>query len=811
MIVYVSLLHNMSYFDVLQTAYLTASLLIDPQSELTILLTATIQADLKSDNFLTVCTALQAIPTIANVELANVFLPEVVGLVKHERDQVKKRALVTLHSLLKVDPTIGSEISKVFVEKLGYKEPVVMFAVLPGLYELISRDPKPYKGLVHYFTNILKQAAEGKLGRSWVTHKAPAPFLQITLLRLLALLGKDDPEVSCDMKVIIMDVWKRAQALMNQAGNAILFECMKTATTIVPSDALYSLSLDTAAIFLNSTDNNLKCAGIEILSRLIEDGDAGKVQQHQMSIVTALRSPDVTLKARTLDLLFRMSGPHNIDVVFNEVIAYITDDSIDEESRRSASTHLLEAAEKFAPSLSWFVDSITELLKKAGVLAPIAAQHSLMQVIKECSEGNDAPGDIMLQHKTMQSYYQLLTTSKVSIPLTKVICWTLGEYGYQAGISFESVCMALADTLESRGSASDLAIVCISALSKISLRNGKPLPPEVMSILRSLKFSKKLQVQQAAHEACTIAEKRSELQSAALYQSSANVDLGFLDGIAQEALNSGAAPYIQKSDREVIGIGFEEPSIPSSSPARDLRYEAYETQTANVTESLPPVDLFNDLDIQQQDTQPARQNVMDDISPSILQVNKSPSNRKWGPHARASPGPAMDTISMAEQSVTTSVPQSKSAPASPSLVGVADPLQESLAASLFGTSKPAIRDTATIGVRKMVQKSKDQPAAFDLLDLAPEPASTGTGETNKAAQSLDILDLLDEPAVKQVAQNTDVDPFDTMLDQEPSPTGDIFDLQMGQSQSAGTGSAPSQTTIGTTSVPTSIDPFQDLL
>ena len=42
----------LSLFSV-QTAYMAASLLIDPKSELTILLTATIQADLKSDNFLT--------------------------------------------------------------------------------------------------------------------------------------------------------------------------------------------------------------------------------------------------------------------------------------------------------------------------------------------------------------------------------------------------------------------------------------------------------------------------------------------------------------------------------------------------------------------------------------------------------------------------------------------------------------------------------------------------------------------------------------------------------------------------------------
>ena len=32
-----------------------------------------------------------------------------------------------------------------------------MVAALCGLHELIRRDPAPYRNLVHYFTNILKQ------------------------------------------------------------------------------------------------------------------------------------------------------------------------------------------------------------------------------------------------------------------------------------------------------------------------------------------------------------------------------------------------------------------------------------------------------------------------------------------------------------------------------------------------------------------------------------------------------------------------------------------------------------------------------
>jgi AP-4 complex subunit epsilon-1 len=54
-----------------------------------------------------------------------------------------------------------------------------MVASLCGLHDLIRRDTKPYRNLTHYFTNILKQAAEGKLGRSYEYHRAPAPFVQV--------------------------------------------------------------------------------------------------------------------------------------------------------------------------------------------------------------------------------------------------------------------------------------------------------------------------------------------------------------------------------------------------------------------------------------------------------------------------------------------------------------------------------------------------------------------------------------------------------------------------------------------------------
>ncbi len=54
-----------------------------------------------------------------------------------------------------------------------------MAAALCALRTLLEHDPAPYRNLTHYFTNILKQAAEGKLGRAYEYHRAPAPFVQV--------------------------------------------------------------------------------------------------------------------------------------------------------------------------------------------------------------------------------------------------------------------------------------------------------------------------------------------------------------------------------------------------------------------------------------------------------------------------------------------------------------------------------------------------------------------------------------------------------------------------------------------------------
>ena len=68
-----------------------------------------------------VCTALSAICHIVSPELVGVFLPQVTALLRHDRDLVKKKALLAMHRFIQVDPAVAPDEERHLIDKIGYK------------------------------------------------------------------------------------------------------------------------------------------------------------------------------------------------------------------------------------------------------------------------------------------------------------------------------------------------------------------------------------------------------------------------------------------------------------------------------------------------------------------------------------------------------------------------------------------------------------------------------------------------------------------------------------------------------------------
>ncbi len=60
-------------------------------------------------------------------------------------------------------------------------------------------------------------------------------------------------------------------------------------------------------------------AGIDALGRMVRI-DPKHAADHQLAVVDCLRSHDVALKRKTLELLYKMAGPANVEVVAREVL-----------------------------------------------------------------------------------------------------------------------------------------------------------------------------------------------------------------------------------------------------------------------------------------------------------------------------------------------------------------------------------------------------------------------------------------------------------------------------------------------------------
>ena len=151
-----------------------------------------LQRDLQSSNVLEAAIALSAGAKILTVDMIPAVLPLVTNHLKHDQEIIRKKAVMLLHRFLQLQQDSVLHLIEKFRRTLCDKDPAVMGASLHIFHELAKADPAPYKDLVSSFVSILKQITEHRLPRDFDYHRIPAPWIQIQLLQLLALLGRGD-------------------------------------------------------------------------------------------------------------------------------------------------------------------------------------------------------------------------------------------------------------------------------------------------------------------------------------------------------------------------------------------------------------------------------------------------------------------------------------------------------------------------------------------------------------------------------------------------------------------------------------------
>lgn len=333
-----------------RTGYLAVTLFLSESHDLLILIVNTIQKDLRSDNYLVVCAALNAVCKLISEDTVPAVLPSVVELLSHPKDAVRKKALMALHRFHLRAPACVSHLLHHFRQRLCDTDPGVMGAALCPLADLAAADPGPLRDLVPTLVAILKQVAERRLPKAYDYHSLPAPFIQVKLLKLLALLAPPSSEAAFS---VLSDLLGRGDSSSSNIANAVLYEGIACVSALHPSPPLLEAAAAVIARFLKSDSHNLKYMGIDSLSRLIKTSPH-IADLHQLAVIDCLEDPDDTLKRKTFDLLYRMTNSSNVHVIADRMIQYMVALN-DNHYKTYIASRCVELAEQFAPSNNWFI------------------------------------------------------------------------------------------------------------------------------------------------------------------------------------------------------------------------------------------------------------------------------------------------------------------------------------------------------------------------------------------------------------------------------------------------------------------------
>ncbi|XP_039002188.1 AP-4 complex subunit epsilon-like isoform X2 [Hibiscus syriacus] len=759
-----------------RTGYLAVTLFLNEDHDLIILIVNTIQKDLKSDNYLVVCAALNAVCKLINEETIPAVLPQVVDLLAHPKEAVRKKAIMALHRFYQKSPSSVSHLVSNFRKRLCDNDPGVMGATLCPLFELVSTDVNSYKDLVISFVSILKQVAERRLPKAYDYHQMPAPFIQIKLLKILALLGSGDKQASENMYTVVGDIFRKCDSSSN-IGNAVLYECICCVSSIYPNPKLLESAADAISRFLKSDSHNLKYMGIDALGRLIKISPE-IAEQHQLAVIDCLEDPDDTLKRKTFELLYKMTKSTNVEVIVDRMIDYMISIN-DNHYKTEIASRCVELAEQFAPSNQWFIQIMNKVFEHAGDLVNIKVAHNLMRLIAEGFGEDDDSADSQLRSSAVDSYLHILGEPKIPSVFLQLICWVLGEYGTADGkYSASYITGKLSDVAEAYSNDETVKAYAVTALMKIyafEIAAGRKVDmlPECQSLMEQFLASHSTDLQQRAYELQAVIGLDAHAVESIMPSDASCEDievdkaLSFLNGYIQDSIEKGAQPYIPESERSgMLNISNFRNQDHHGASSHGLKFEAYELPKQTVQSRIPPATLASTEFVPVPEPMSVRESYPTTIVPSAssdaesteLKLRLDGVQKKWG---RQTHSPATSTSSSTSKKTVNGIKQVDGSNTSNSSTWETydsrkhveiNSEKQKLAASLFGGSsktekKPATGHKISKPSSHMVEKSHVRKSS---MEIASEKKAL-------VHQPPDLLDF-GEPTV-QSSDPPSVDPF----------------------------------------------------
>ncbi|XP_017787564.1 PREDICTED: AP-1 complex subunit gamma-1 isoform X6 [Habropoda laboriosa] len=400
--------------------YLGAMLLLDERQDVHLLITNCLKNDLNSSTQFVIGLALCTLGAIASPEMARDLASEVDRLMKSPNAYIRKKAALCAFRIIRRVPELMEMFLPATRSLITEKNHGVLITGVTLITEMCENSVDTlnyFKKIVPNLVRILKNLILAGYSPEHDVSGVSDPFLQVKILRLLRILGRNDIDASEAMNDILAQVATNTETSKN-VGNTILYETVLSIMDIKSESGLRVLAVNILGRFLLNNDKNIRYVALNTLLKTVYV-DTSAVQRHRSTILECLKDPDVSIRRRAMELSFALVNSNNIRNMMKELLLFL--ERADPEFKAQCSSNIVMSAERFAPNKRWHLETLFKVLVAAGNYVRDDVVACTIQLISETQSQ---------QGFAVSALWKALekdTSDKQ--PLAQVATWCIGEYG----------------------------------------------------------------------------------------------------------------------------------------------------------------------------------------------------------------------------------------------------------------------------------------------------------------------------------------------------------------------------------------------
>ncbi|XP_043282180.1 AP-1 complex subunit gamma-1 isoform X3 [Venturia canescens] len=400
--------------------YLGAMLLLDERQDVHLLITNCLKNDLNSSTQFVIGLALCTLGAIASPEMARDLASEVERLMKSPNAYIRKKAALCAYRIIRRVPELMEMFLPATRSLLTEKNHGVLITGVTLITEMCENSVDTlnhFKKIVPNLVRILKNLILAGYSPEHDVSGVSDPFLQVKILRLLRILGRNDVDASEAMNDILAQVATNTETSKN-VGNTILYETVLSIMDIKSECGLRVLAVNILGRFLLNNDKNIRYVALNTLLKTVYV-DTSAVQRHRSTILECLKDPDVSIRRRAMELSFALVNTNNIRNMMKELLLFL--ERADPEFKAQCSSNIVMSAERFAPNKRWHLETLFKVLVAAGSFVRDDVVACTIQLISETQAQ---------QSYAVSALWRALERDTFDKqPLAQVATWCIGEYG----------------------------------------------------------------------------------------------------------------------------------------------------------------------------------------------------------------------------------------------------------------------------------------------------------------------------------------------------------------------------------------------